>query len=140
MGRNDVINRGKQAGYKRIKDARGTWVDVPFKQWKREVIINPGGPTALKAIRDKDPDLNKITIPVIRPNDSKVAGTGEPSKSSIPQTKPSKIDGLRGVFTREALERLLFREASEGKGYKKHTIEQLKEEDKDGKSKEKGKE
>ena len=137
MGRNDVINRGKQAGYKRIKDARGTWVDVPFKQWKREVIINPGGPTALKAIKDKDPDLNKITIPVIRPNDSKVAGTGEPNRIPIPMVDSKPDIGLRGAFTKEALERLLFREASEGKGYKKHIIEQLKEEKKDGdKSKE----
>lgn len=140
MGRRDVIDRGKQAGYKRIKDARGTWVDVPFTQWKREVIINPGGPTAQKAIKDKDPDLEKISIPVIRPNDSKRAGTGEPNKIPLPIVNPIPDKGLRGAFTKEALKRLLFREASEGKGYKKHTIEQLKEDKKDGKSKENSKE
>lgn len=132
MGRRDVIDRGKQRNRKYIIDARGTLVEVPYSQWKREVVTNPGGPTASRAKRDKDPDLNKVTIDVVRVKHGEKAGTGEPSKVPLPQAKPTRETGLKGAFTKDALKRLLFREASEGKGFKKETIKPLKEEDKDG--------
>jgi len=139
LTRRDVINRGKQGGRKRIIDARGTLVEVPFSQWKREVITNPTGLTAQRAKRDKDPDLEKLSIDVIRVKHGDKSETGEPNRVPLPDAKATHT-GLRGAFTKEALKRLLFREASEGKGYKKHTIEQLKGGEKDGeKSKDKSK-
>jgi len=137
MGRRDVIRRGKQAGRKRILDARGTWVEVSYKRWKREVVTNPTGPTALKAKRDKDPDLKNVSIDVIQMRNSNKSGTGEPVKTPLGEARPTIERGLKGATTKERLKRLLFREAADGKGYKKHTIP-LTEESKDGKKSKKG--
>ena len=43
----------------------GTGRYVPFNQWKREVLNNPKGETAQRAKREGDPDLGKLSIPVI---------------------------------------------------------------------------
>jgi len=62
-----LSGRGQYKEDKEIVTARGDIQIVPYKKWEFTIIRNPTGPTAQRAKRQNDPDLEKIkvgTIPV----------------------------------------------------------------------------
>lgn len=110
------MHRAKIKRDKRMYDITGTYRWVPYKQWEQEVIRNPTGPTALRAKREKDPDLNKIEVDIIAIG---VSGTKREDLDVPPMPEAKEVKRLDLTFRSigESLARRFgFRTAEEGKG------------------------
>jgi len=130
-----ILSRGKHKGTvveekdarllihrpaKRILDSKGTWREVEFDYWKREVINNPLGPTAQRAKKAKDPDLDNIKIDVIAIRHDKPSGTGlpRPRRQLVRGKRTTDLSGM----AKELQQRPGFRSAEAGKPSKQKKV------------------
>jgi len=108
------MNRAKLKKPKMMLDAKGTLHEVPYGKWEQEVINNPNGVTARRAVRDKDPDINNIKVKVLR---LKTFGSKEMPKRSraeLPRGQRKTNYNLSTLSPEEA-KRMGFRTAEAGK-------------------------
>jgi len=123
--------RGKAKLDKEVVTARGDIRIVPYKQWEFTILRDPTGPTAQRAKRNNDPDLNNIKVDTI--------GVGEfleapvidvQEKKYLPKTTPRRDLRPTSRSTEKARQQG-FIPAEEGKGFKYSGPPKNKEEDKE---------
>lgn len=125
--------RGERRPDKVMYDARGIGQEVPYAQWREEVLNNPTGPTAKRAQKENDPDLNKIEIDVIQIKN--VPRTVEDKPKSMPMVTPKgDTVTVKPTLTEEQARKRGFIEAEDGSFVanpkRKYTEEEKKEKQK----------
>jgi len=100
----------------------GSIQEVPFARWKRTIITNPRGRTAVRATIRKDPDLDKIEIPIIEISSKDNRPTPDRPERELPKPTPVK-DLTHSVISEE--KRNKFLSAEFGRVGHWHKIEPL---------------
>ena len=132
--RDPTLRGGKIKRDKIMFDAKGVGRYVPYRQWESEVVNNPTGPTAQRAKKNKDPDLEKITINVIPIRHGEREEVPVEHRGGKVQTITTPYTRIPGGIDPETARRMGFRSAEEGKGSRQKPMKRIKGEE-DGEEK-----
>lgn len=105
--------RGEKRPNKIMYDVRGIGQKVPYAQWEEEVVNNPTGPTALRAQKENDKDLEKIQVDVIRIKHGSTKVDDKPKNMPLVTRRKDTVT-VKPTLTEEEARKRGFISAEEG--------------------------
>jgi len=104
----------RKEGFKMVVRANGLLEKVPYHAWRAEMFKNPLGETAQRALREKDPDLDKIKISSIPLKTFMEVPIVDVKGKTLDVSPPIACQQVQNLKT-ETAKRIGFRRAEEGK-------------------------